>query len=127
MHLNAASAGRLLCCCFCRFFCFFCSGCDVACLLCDRVGCGAAGYDDFSYGVAAQSVAAVNSAGNFSCCIQGVIPYGAQLLMASGLAAISPTSIIPYLFYPFLLCLSALVAILVGFPKFRAAKACAGA
>ncbi len=63
----------------------------------------------------------------FSCCIQGVIPYGAQLLMASGLAAISPTSIIPYLFYPFLLCLSALVAILVGFPKFRAAKACAGA
>lgn len=38
-----------------------------------------------------------------SCCIQGILPYGAQLLMASGLAGISAMSIVPYLFYPALL------------------------
>ncbi|MBR2962065.1 MAG: Na+/H+ antiporter NhaC family protein [Alistipes sp.] len=35
-----------------------------------------------------------------SCCTQGVIPYGAQLLMAAGLASISPLEIIPHLYYP---------------------------
>ena len=39
----------------------------------------------------------------FSCCIQGIIPYGAQLLMAGGLASIPSTAIMPYLFYPLLL------------------------
>jgi len=38
-----------------------------------------------------------------SCCVQGLLPYGAQLLMASGLAGISALSIVPYLFYPILL------------------------
>lgn len=38
-----------------------------------------------------------------SCCVQGLLPYGAQLLMASGLAGITALSIIPYLFYPMLL------------------------
>ena len=38
-----------------------------------------------------------------SCCVQGILPYGAQLLMASGLAGISAMSIVPYLFYPALL------------------------
>lgn len=37
----------------------------------------------------------------FSCFAQGIIPYGAQLLMAGGLAAIAPIEIIPCLFYPF--------------------------
>ncbi len=37
-----------------------------------------------------------------SCFVQGVIPYGAQLLMASGLASISPIEIIPFLYYPML-------------------------
>ena len=36
----------------------------------------------------------------FSCFAQGLIPYGAQLLMASGLAAISPFDIMGYLYYP---------------------------
>jgi Na+/H+ antiporter NhaC len=49
----------------------------------------------------------------FSCCIQGLIPYGAQLLMAGGLAAISPTAIIPYLYYPVLLGISALCFIFI--------------
>ncbi|MBR6700372.1 MAG: Na+/H+ antiporter NhaC family protein [Firmicutes bacterium] len=48
----------------------------------------------------------------FTCVWQGIIPYGAQLLIASGLAGISAVSIIPYLFYPFLLALSAIVFIL---------------
>ncbi len=47
-----------------------------------------------------------------SCCIQGILPYGAQLLMASGLAGISAISIVPYLFYPALLGLAVIVTIL---------------
>ncbi len=50
----------------------------------------------------------------FSCCVQGCIPYGVQLLMAGGLAAISPLEIIPYLYYPFFLFFIALLAIRIG-------------
>lgn len=53
----------------------------------------------------------------FSCFIQGIIPYGAQLLIAAGLAGISPLSIIQYLYYPFLIGLSGLLAILLRYPK----------
>ncbi len=48
-----------------------------------------------------------------SCCVQGLLPYGAQLLMASGLAGISALSIMPYLFYPMLLGLTVLATILI--------------
>lgn len=48
----------------------------------------------------------------FSCLAQSVIPYGAQLLIASGLAMLSPVSIIPYLYYPFVMGLFAAGAIL---------------
>ena len=47
----------------------------------------------------------------FSCFIQGIIPYGAQLLMASGLAGVGAAAIIRYLYYPFALGLVALAAI----------------
>ena len=47
----------------------------------------------------------------FSCLVQGMLPYGAQLLMASGLAAISPAAIIPHLYYPFLMGLCAILSI----------------
>ncbi|MCR5152986.1 MAG: Na+/H+ antiporter NhaC family protein [Prevotella sp.] len=53
----------------------------------------------------------------YSCFAQGLIPYGAQLLMSAGLAAISPVSIIPYLYYPFCLGLIATLAILFRYPK----------
>ena len=53
----------------------------------------------------------------FSCMMQGIIPYGAQLLMAGGLSAINPISIIPFLYYPFLLGIMALASILVRYPK----------
>lgn len=53
----------------------------------------------------------------FSCFIQGIIPYGAQLLMAAGLAKISPIAIIPYLYYPFLMGIAAILAILFRYPR----------
>ena len=53
----------------------------------------------------------------FSCFVQGIIPYGAQILMAAGLASIAPITIIPYLIYPFILGLTALMAILFRYPK----------
>lgn len=52
-----------------------------------------------------------------SCFIQGIIPYGAQLLMASGLAAISPIAIIPHLYYPMLIGLMVIITILFQWPK----------
>ena len=53
----------------------------------------------------------------FSCFVQGMIPYGAQLLMASGLAGISALSIMTYLYYPFALGVVALLAILLRLPR----------
>ena len=53
----------------------------------------------------------------FSCMMQGIIPYGAQLLMAGGLAALNPVSIVPYLYYPFLLGIMSLLSILFRYPK----------
>ncbi|MFJ7932837.1 Na+/H+ antiporter NhaC family protein [Sporosarcina sp. NPDC096371] len=55
----------------------------------------------------------------FSGCWQGILPYGAQLLAAAGLAAISPVSIMFYSFYPILMGICCVIAILIGFPKFR--------
>lgn len=48
----------------------------------------------------------------FSCVTQGIIPYGAQMLMASGLATISPLDITPYLYYPLLLAITAIISII---------------
>ena len=52
-----------------------------------------------------------------SCCVQGILPYGAQLLMASGLAGISAVSIVPYLYYPMLLGLAVLVTVAIRSKK----------
>ena len=49
----------------------------------------------------------------FSCVFQGVIPYGAQLISAAGLAALSPFAIMKYLFYPYLMGISAIIAIVI--------------
>ena len=53
----------------------------------------------------------------FSCLIQGLIPYGAQLLMAAGLAGISSISIIAHLYYPFIMGICAFGAILLRLPR----------
>ncbi|MBR1576732.1 MAG: Na+/H+ antiporter NhaC family protein [Bacteroidales bacterium] len=63
------------------------------------------------FGIPARRTASLLD--TFSCVVQGLIPYGAQLLMASGLAGVSALDIIPRLYYPLALCASALLAILI--------------
>ena len=53
----------------------------------------------------------------FSCTVQGLLPYGAQVLMAAGLASISPISIIPWLYYPMAIGVAAFLSILFRYPK----------
>lgn len=53
----------------------------------------------------------------FSCLAQALLPYGAQLLMAASLAALSPVEIIPYLYYPFCMGICALLSILFRWPR----------
>lgn len=53
----------------------------------------------------------------FSCFVQGIIPYGAQMLMASSLAALSPIAIIGHLYYPFLIGVFGTLAILFRYPR----------
>ncbi|HBI63681.1 MAG TPA: sodium:proton antiporter [Clostridiales bacterium] len=48
-----------------------------------------------------------------SCIMQGIIPYGAQLLIAANLAKITSVSIIPFLFYPFFLMICVIASILM--------------
>lgn len=53
----------------------------------------------------------------FSCVVQGLIPYGAQMLIAAELTKLSPISIIGYLYYPIILGIVALLSILLRYPK----------
>ncbi len=53
----------------------------------------------------------------FSCVIQGIIPYGAQMLIAAELASVSPLNIIGYLYYPMVLCIFAILGIILRIPK----------
>lgn len=52
-----------------------------------------------------------------SCIIQGILPYGAQMLMASTLVSLSPLEIIPYLYYIFVLAVVLILSILLQYPK----------
>ena len=66
------------------------------------------------YGISARKTASILD--TFSCIFQGIIPYGAQMLVALSAAAqlgytVSAFQVIPYLFYPFLLLVSSLVFI----------------
>ena len=67
------------------------------------------------YGVDNRKCASILD--TFSCCIQGVIPYGAQILMAAGLAQINPVSIIPFLYYPLAIGVSSILSIMLRYPK----------
>ena len=53
----------------------------------------------------------------FSCCVQGILPYGAQVLMAAGLTKVSPVEIIPFLYYPMVLGIVAFMSILLRYPQ----------
>lgn len=63
------------------------------------------------YGVAPKKTASLLD--TCSCIMQGIIPYGAQLLVAAGIAHITSISMIPFLFYPFLLLIFVVISILV--------------
>ena len=70
------------------------------------------------YGLSPRKVASLMDTS--SCFAQGILPYGAQLLMASALAGVSPLVIIPYLYYPMLIGLMLILAIIFRFPKDKA-------
>ena len=53
----------------------------------------------------------------FSCTVQSLIPYGVQMLLAAGLANLSPMDILPYLYYPLAIGIAALFSILFRYPK----------
>jgi len=53
----------------------------------------------------------------FSCTTQGLLPYGAQFLAAASVAGISPVSMLQYSFYPILIGICGIIAILIGYPK----------
>ncbi|MBO4215864.1 MAG: Na+/H+ antiporter NhaC family protein [Bacteroidaceae bacterium] len=52
-----------------------------------------------------------------SCFTQGLLPYGAQVLIAAGLSALNPIAIIPHLLYPMLIGVALLLAILLRYPR----------
>ena len=67
------------------------------------------------YGVDKRKSASILD--TFSCVIQGIIPYGAQMLMAAKLASISPIFIIEYLYYPLGILVMAMFSIFARWPK----------
>ena len=67
------------------------------------------------YGVDNRKAASILD--TFSCAMQGIIPYGAQLLMAAGLASLNPVQIMPYLYYPFAIGIAAVLAVILRYPK----------
>ena len=71
-------------------------------------------YLALRYDIPAKRAASILD--TFSCFAQGIIPYGAQMLIASGLALIDPLDIIPYLYYPFILGIVATLYIIMPDP-----------
>ena len=70
------------------------------------------------YGIEPKRAASILD--TFSCLAQGIIPYGAQILIASGLSAVAPLDIIPYLYYPYILGAIALLYIIFSpLPRFK--------
>ncbi len=55
----------------------------------------------------------------FSCVVQGVIPYGAQVLLAGSIAKISPLSVVGSMYYCYALAIAAVLGIIFGFPKVK--------
>ncbi|MBI9111358.1 Na+/H+ antiporter NhaC family protein [Maridesulfovibrio ferrireducens] len=53
----------------------------------------------------------------FSCVIQGLIPYGAQILLAGSISQLSPLEIIGNMYYCYILAFVAVISIITGFPR----------
>lgn len=69
------------------------------------------------FGISPQKTASILD--TFSCLVQGLIPYGAQILMAAGMFGISPASIIPMLYYPIVMGMFAILSIAFDYPRFK--------
>ena len=75
------------------------------------------------FGISARRAASIMDTS--SCFVQGLLPYGAQLLMAAGIATsassitLSPLEIIPHLFYPMIMGGCALMAIIIQWPRYN--------
>jgi len=67
------------------------------------------------FGLNGKKVASIMD--TFSCFVQGLLPYGAQILIAAGLADVNPLEIIPYLYYSMLLGITAFLAIIFRLPR----------
>lgn len=67
------------------------------------------------YGVDPRKTASILD--TFSCAVQGIIPYGVQMLLAAGLAHVEPVDIVPFLYYPFALGIAASFSIWLRYPK----------
>lgn len=74
-----------------------------------------------NYGIARSRVASILDL--FSSAFNGLLPYAGQLLVAGGLAKVSPTSIMPYNWYSMLMIVFGVVFIIIGFPKFKDIRA----
>ncbi|AWE07661.1 sodium:proton antiporter [Lysinibacillus sp. 2017] len=59
----------------------------------------------------------------FSCAVQGLIPYGAQFLVAAGVAGISPITMMQYAYYSMFIAVCGVIAILIGYPKAKKIRA----
>jgi len=68
-----------------------------------------------TYGVDNRKTASILD--TFSCCMQGMLPYGAQILMAASLAKLNPIDLLPFLYYPFALGLFSILSIVLRYPK----------
>lgn len=69
------------------------------------------------FGISPRKTASILD--TFSCFVQGLIPYGAQILMAAGLFGISPASIVPVLYYPIIMGLFAILSIVFDYPRHK--------
>ena len=72
------------------------------------------------YGVDPKRAAALMDI--FSCVVQGLIPYGAQLLLACSIVKISPIELISSIYYCWILAIFAIVAIICRYPRLKDAK-----
>lgn len=69
------------------------------------------------YGIARARVASILDL--FSSAFNGLLPYAGQLLVAGGMAGVTPMSIMPYVWYCMLMIVCAIIFIIIGFPKLK--------
>jgi Na+/H+ antiporter NhaC len=69
------------------------------------------------YGLDPKRVAALMDI--FSCVVQGLIPYGAQLLLACSIVKLSPVELLGHIYYCWVLAIFAILSILFRYPRLK--------